>query len=191
MKKITIVFVVMLGLLAFGCSTKVATKPEEGMEESAMQEQAMEPVEEVTMEPQTEVTGQEMARIEEEMVPKSGKPDLRDIYFDFDRYDLKDAARPVLREMATWLMDSDATALIEGHCDDRGTNEYNLALGDRRASSVKSFLISSGVPARKIETVSFGEEKPVCSEQTEDCWAQNRRAHFAISESGRLGAAAH
>lgn len=191
MKKILIVFVVMLGLIAFGCSTKVATKPEEGMDEASMQEQDMEPVEEATMEPQTEVTGQEMAEVEEEMVPESVKPDLRDVYFDFDRYDIKNAAKPVLREMATWLTDSDATVLIEGHCDDRGTNEYNLALGDRRASSVKSFLISSGVPARKIETVSFGEEKPVCSEETEDCWSKNRRAYLDVSEGGRLGAAVH
>jgi peptidoglycan-associated lipoprotein len=190
MKKILIVFVVMLGLLAFGCSTKVATKPEEGMEEASMQEQDMEPVEEVSMEPQ-EMEEQEMAKVEEEMVPESGEPDLRDVYFDFDRYDIKDAAKPVLREMATWLTDSDTTVLIEGHCDDRGTNEYNLALGDRRASSVKNFLISSGVPARKIETVSFGEEKPVCSEKTEDCWAKNRRAYFDVSEGGRLGAAVH
>jgi peptidoglycan-associated lipoprotein len=184
MKKILIVFVVILGLIAFGCSTKVATKPEEGMEEASMQEQTMVPVEEVTTEPQTEVTGQEM-------VPESRKPDIRDIHFDFDRYDIKDAAKPVLREMATWLMDRDATVIIEGHCDDRGTNEYNLALGDRRASSVKSFLIASGVPSRKIETMSLGEEKPLCSEMTETCWSKNRRAHFAVSEGGRLGAAVH
>jgi peptidoglycan-associated lipoprotein len=191
MKKILIVFVVMLGLIAFGCSKKVV-KPEAGIEEAPMQGQAMEPVEEITTEPQTEVTGQEMAKVEEEMVPRPEKPDLGDVYFDFDRYEIEDSAKPVLREIATWLINnSDGSVLIEGHCDDRGTNEYNLALGDRRASAVKNFLISSGVSAMKTETVSFGEEKPVCSEMTEDCWAKNRRAHFLVTEGGRLGAAMH
>jgi peptidoglycan-associated lipoprotein len=189
MKKILIVFIVMVGLTAFGCSRKVV-KSEEGMGEAPTQGQAtMEPAEDVAVEPQTEVKGEEMAKVEEEMVPRPEKPDLGDVYFDFDRYEIKDSAKPVLRELATWLVKSDVSVLIEGYCDDRGTDEYNLALGDRRASSVKSFLISSGVPAGKTETVSFGEEKPVCSEKTEDCWAKNRRAHFVVSEGGRLGAA--
>lgn len=184
MKRIFTVFLIMLVFVAFGCAKKVVSKPEEGMEGAAMEEPSKEAVEEVTMEPQ-EMKEQEMAKVEEEMVEKPGKPAFKDIYFDFDRYDIKDSAKAVLSEMATWLMNNDVTVLVEGHCDDRGTNEYNLALGDRRASSVKSFLISSGVPAREIETVSYGEEKPLCSEQTETCWAKNRRAHFAVSEGGR------
>jgi peptidoglycan-associated lipoprotein len=184
MRRIFTVFVIMLGLVAFGCAKKVVSKPEEGMEGAAMEEPAKEAVEEVTMEPQ-EIKGQEMAKVEEEVVKKPGKLDFRDIYFDYDRYDIKESAKAVLGELATWLINNDASILIEGHCDDRGTNEYNLALGDRRASSVKSFLISSGVSARKIETVSFGEEKPLCPEQNESCWSKNRRAHFVISEGGR------
>jgi len=76
--------------------------------------------------------------------------------------------------------DSSAILSIEGHCDERGTNEYNLALGDRRAKAVKDYLVSLGVPSSRIETISYGEEKPLCSAQNEDCWAKNRRAHFVL-----------
>jgi peptidoglycan-associated lipoprotein len=188
MRKIFTVFLIMLGLLALGCAKKAVSKPDTGMEEAAMGEQAMEePMEEVTMEPQESgMAEQEMAKVEtEELMEKPGMPGLSDIPFDFDRYDIKDEAKPVLRELATWLINNDSAVLIEGHCDDRGTNEYNLALGDRRATSVKNFLVASGVPTRKIETVSFGEEKPLCDEQNEACWSRNRRAHFVVTESGR------
>jgi len=69
---------------------------------------------------------------------------------------------------------------LEGHCDERGTNEYNLALGDRRAKAVKDYLVSLGVASGRIDVISYGEEKPVCKEQSEDCWAKNRRAHFIV-----------
>jgi peptidoglycan-associated lipoprotein len=70
--------------------------------------------------------------------------------------------------------------LIEGHCDDRGTSEYNLALGDKRAKSAKDFLLSLGVPSSRADVISYGKEKALCSERTEECWAKNRRAHFVI-----------
>ncbi len=103
-----------------------------------------------------------------------------DIHFDFDKYDIKPEYRPVLMEVSDWLIRNEAVVLIEGNCDERGTNEYNLALGDRRAKATRDFLMASGVPSRKIEYISYGEERPLCTEQTESCWAQNRRAHFAI-----------
>jgi peptidoglycan-associated lipoprotein len=70
--------------------------------------------------------------------------------------------------------------LIEGHCDERGTNEYNLALGERRAKSTMNYLVSQGVQASRITIISYGEERPVCNEKTEECWAKNRRAHFLV-----------
>jgi len=103
---------------------------------------------------------------------------LPDIYFDFDKYDIKPEYRNTLMEISNWLILNEAVVLIEGNCDERGTNEYNLALGDRRAKATRDFLMASGVPSRKIEYISHGEERPVCADQTNECWAKNRRAHF-------------
>lgn len=105
---------------------------------------------------------------------------FEDILFDFDMYDIKPEYRPVLMEISDWLISNEAVILIEGHCDERGTNEYNLALGDRRAKSTRDFLMASGVPSRKIEYLSYGEERPVCTDQGESCWSRNRRAHFTV-----------
>jgi peptidoglycan-associated lipoprotein len=106
---------------------------------------------------------------------------LKDIYYDFDRYDLSADARTVLRANADWLKaNPNARVEIEGHCDDRGTNEYNLALGAKRAQSAREYLTTLGVAAGRLSTISYGEEIPVCKEQSESCWRQNRRARFVI-----------
>ncbi len=105
-----------------------------------------------------------------------------DIYFDFDKATLTPAAQDNLLRKAEWLREnSDVTVTIEGHCDDRGTNEYNLALGDRRAESAKAFLVDLGIAASRITTISYGEERPVCTQQNEECWAKNRRDNFVIN----------
>jgi peptidoglycan-associated lipoprotein len=83
---------------------------------------------------------------------------------------------------AAWLREnSGITATIEGHTDERGTNEYNLALGDRRADSAKAFLVDLGIASSRLTTISYGEERPLCTQQNEECWAKNRRAHFVIN----------
>jgi peptidoglycan-associated lipoprotein len=106
---------------------------------------------------------------------------LKDVYFEYDRYDLSSDARTVLRANADWLKsNSNARVEIEGHCDDRGTNEYNLALGAKRAQSVREYLATLGVAAARLSTISYGEEIPVCREQDESCWKQNRRARFVV-----------
>ena len=106
---------------------------------------------------------------------------LKDIYFDFDRYDLSADARTILRGNAEWLKsNSNARVEVEGHCDDRGTNEYNLALGAKRAQAVREYLVTLGVAPARLSTISYGEEIPVCREATESCWRQNRRARFVI-----------
>lgn len=106
---------------------------------------------------------------------------LRDVNFDFDRYDLRPNARETLKAHAAWLKANPQTRVeIEGHCDERGTNEYNLALGAKRAQSVKRYLVDSGISAERLSTVSYGEELPLCKEHNEECWAQNRRVRFAI-----------
>ena len=104
------------------------------------------------------------------------------IYFAFDKSVLDDIAQATLKSKAEFLKAyPDIYFTIEGHCDERGTPEYNLALGDRRAESAKSFLIDLGIEAYRISTVSYGEERPVCTEQTEACWAKNRRDGFVIN----------
>jgi peptidoglycan-associated lipoprotein len=105
---------------------------------------------------------------------------LRDIRFDFDRFDLTPEARAILADNAAWLESNPGTAvMIEGHCDDRGSTEYNVALGDRRAKSAMDYLVNLGVSSRRLSTISYGEERPTCMSGTEACWAENRRAHFA------------
>jgi peptidoglycan-associated lipoprotein len=106
---------------------------------------------------------------------------MEDIYFDFDSYSIVPAAQEVLIRKADWLRGNpDVLVQIEGHTDSRGTGEYNLALGERRAESAKNFLIDLGIEASRMTTVSYGEERPVDPDQNEDAWAKNRRAHFVI-----------
>ena len=105
-----------------------------------------------------------------------------DIYFDFDKSTLTPAAQDNLLRKAEWLRENpDATVTIEGHCDERGTNEYNLALGDRRAESAKAFLIDLGIDPMRLTTISYGEERPVDPRHTEEAWAKNRRDHFVVN----------
>lgn len=106
---------------------------------------------------------------------------FEDIHFDFDRFFIREDAKPVLAAIAAAMKaDRSSALLIEGHCDERGTAEYNLALGERRAEAAKKYLVSLGVEAGSISTISFGEEKPVGPGHTEEAWAKNRRAHFVM-----------
>jgi peptidoglycan-associated lipoprotein len=108
---------------------------------------------------------------------------LRDIHFDFDQYRIRPEAGRALENNARWLKaHGNAVLLIEGHADERGTNEYNLALAERRAGAARDYLIALGVARTRINVVSYGEERPVCSDRTESCWAQNRRAHFLVRQ---------
>ena len=107
---------------------------------------------------------------------------LADIHFDFDSAELRDADRQVLAQNADFLKShAYIKVTVEGHCDERGTVEYNLALGERRARNAHDYLVSLGVPVDRLKTVSYGKEIPLCQESSEACWARNRRAHFAIT----------
>ena len=106
---------------------------------------------------------------------------LKDVYFDFDQYDLRADARETLKANAAWLRDNPAVIVdIEGHCDERGTNDYNMALGAKRAQAAMDYLTTLGVASGRLSTTSYGEEVPVCEEHTEECWAKNRRDRFVI-----------
>ena len=107
--------------------------------------------------------------------------DLKDVFFDFDKYDIRPTDAKMLDANAAWLKSHEnMLVLVEGHCDERGTNEYNLALGERRAKATMNYLVAQGVQANRITIISYGEERPICTEHTEACWAKNRRAHFLI-----------
>jgi peptidoglycan-associated lipoprotein len=107
---------------------------------------------------------------------------LQDAFYDFDKSDLREDARTTLSADAQWLKKYPSIQiLIEGHCDERGTSKYNLALGDRRANAAKEYLASLGVDASRVRTISYGKERPFCTESSETCWQQNRRAHFLIT----------
>jgi peptidoglycan-associated lipoprotein len=109
--------------------------------------------------------------------------EVKDAYFDYDKADIRPDARDALSKTAQFLRSyPQLKVVIEGHCDERGSTEYNLALGDRRAAAAKQFLTSLGLSADRMESVSYGKERPFCSASTEECYQQNRRAHFVMGK---------
>ncbi len=109
---------------------------------------------------------------------------LKDVNFAFDSVALSEAARATLKVNADWLKSNAAARIqIEGHCDERGTAEYNMALGAKRAQAAMDYLATLGIAASRMSTISYGEEIPLCKDKTEDCWAKNRRARFVIAAS--------
>lgn len=122
--------------------------------------------------------------------PKKATPGLselfeqnvRDAFYDFNKSDIRPDARDALAKTAEFLRSyPEVRVTIEGHCDERGSTEYNLGLGERRAQAAKNYLISLGITANRMDTVSWGKERPFCTEHTEECWQQNRRAHFVMA----------
>ena len=104
------------------------------------------------------------------------------VYFDFDKSNLRPTAAEALAKNAEWLSaHSEFLVRIEGHCDERGTNEYNIALGDRRANSARDYLTANGVAGDRLSSISYGEDRPVCAESNEACWQRNRRAYMVIT----------
>jgi len=159
--------VAFLGVVAAGCSGKKKGSELEGGQGTGLSDESL--------------TGGSLA------LAQSGRPGaadsgpLRDIYFDYDSFDLDDTSRQTLQENATWLKDhSDVRVEIEGHCDNRGTVEYNLALGAKRAAAAKNYLVALGISRDRMTTISYGEELPLCYEETEECWSRNRRVHFVV-----------
>jgi peptidoglycan-associated lipoprotein len=112
----------------------------------------------------------------------NAKRPLTDVFFELDAATLSDRARTTLQANSDWMKRWTSTKItVEGHADSRGTNEYNLTLGDKRATAVRDYLASLGIDASRIAVRSLGEEQPVCTDETEACWAQNRRGHFVIT----------
>ncbi|MEW6682798.1 MAG: peptidoglycan-associated lipoprotein Pal [Nitrospirota bacterium] len=163
-----------LAVLLSGCPKKPQTAVQSA--EQARPGEAAPPSVEEVMPP--------VAAEEQAVAPPPAPPPaagLADVYFDFDRSEITPSARAALEQNAKWLLSRGSVQVrIEGNCDERGTNEYNLALGERRAEAVKRVLVALGVPASNLSTISYGEEQPVCRDHQESCWQKNRRAHLAL-----------
>lgn len=180
--KITVILALFIFMGFVGCSKKQVKSTPVELEKFTLEEEPLEePLEEL-----------EIAEIEPEFPPEERieikevreLPKLKDVYFEFDKSDLTSQARKTLDANAKWLKEySKIKVIVEGHCDERGTIEYNLALGQRRAVMVRKYLITLGVKPERITTISYGEEKPVDIGHDEEAWARNRRAHtLAIVE---------
>ncbi|HET6515013.1 MAG TPA: peptidoglycan-associated lipoprotein Pal [Thermodesulfovibrionales bacterium] len=180
MKQALLVFIIA-GILISGCAQrKVASSPET----PSMATEKTREGETGGKKGPEKITDQRDLKIEsKEKTPEAREvSDLfDDVHFDYDKYAIRADAKSVLKRVADYLVKKGSEkVLIEGHCDERGTTEYNLGLGDRRAKAAKDYLVSLGVPSSHINTISYGKEKPLCSLQTEDCWAKNRRDHFVL-----------
>lgn len=179
-KKVLVMVALMmiLSVAAFMVSctkTVVQTEPEEVIAEPVAQQEPETPFVEAaqTVEPQDDSLWKEAAR-------KAFLSEL--VHFEFDSSALSNEARQILRSKADYLRTNpDIRITVEGHCDDRGTDAYNIALGEQRAETVKSFLLSQGIGTARMRTVSYGEEKPIATGDNESSWAQNRRAQFVIN----------
>jgi peptidoglycan-associated lipoprotein len=122
-------------------------------------------------------------QVKEPTIQELFDKNVKDAYFDYDKADIRTDAREALSATGQFLRSNpQVKVVLEGHCDERGSTEYNLLLGDRRAAAAKQFLVSLGISADRIETVSYGKERPFCSASTEDCWQQNRRGHFVMAK---------
>jgi len=191
-----LVLILCVGLLLTGCPKKTVMKEEPSMRK------AEEPVAEREKAAKLEAE-KELARIREEEAKKATEKEfekslvakrepgiagevfesrlLKDIHFDFDKYDIRPGDTEILKENAALLMKYPKVKIqVEGHCDERGTNEYNLALGERRANAAKKYLLSLGISTDRISSISYGEEKPLDAGHNEEAWSKNRRGHIVI-----------
>ncbi len=179
-----LLFVLMFaGLITAGCAHRntIQSGPQAGQEGPSQAKQSQVEKKGAAQEGASANLSREAVG-KKEVAEKAAEEKIPDIHFNFDKYNLEANAKPVLKEVAGLLLkDGKMKVVIEGNCDDRGTEEYNLALGDRRAHEAKTYLVALGVSADRIQTVSNGKEKPLCHQSSEKCWARNRRDHFVLS----------
>ncbi len=192
MRKYFLIFAVAIALVSVGCAKKkvvtepAVKQPEQAKTQTQPAPAPKAPASEEGVKTQPENTSQ----VAKATPPSTEETEIKnarfqDVHFDFDRYDVKENDKPGLKNVADWLgKHPDAKLMIEGNCDERGTAEYNLALGEKRANSVKEYLVALGIPADRLETISYGKEKPICTEHNESCWYKNRRAHMIAVKKG-------
>lgn len=187
---VSICFVFSIMFVSAGCAKKapvpsVAPKEKAAVEQPSLSEEPLAGSPGETLPGPSGEAGEEFQAVPGSSISRefTATPDLSAVHFDFDRYDIKPEDQAILNRNAAWLLDHPNTFVkIEGHCDSRGTLDYNLALGDKRAHAIKSYLISLGVDSSKISPISYGEERPLCPERNESCWSQNRRGEFLTAE---------
>lgn len=172
--------VFVLIIFAAGCAKKYIPQPvtpAEKVPEIAIEKpERIEVVEEKISPPGPEEIGISELEVEKAL------SEFKDVLFDYDKYTIRPDARVVLDSIADWLnKNKKINVIIEGHCDERGTNEYNLALGEKRANAARDYLVVKGIALARMSTITYGEEKPVCTQSNESCWQRNRRAHFVIT----------
>jgi len=196
------VLVLCLGLFVTGCAKKKVVIDRDRSSVQRSEEASRLEAERAAREAQ-ELKERELARIREEEAKKAAGGEfekslvakkergiegevfetklLKDIHFDFDKYDVRPQDEGILKENAAWLKNNPKMKIqIEGHCDERGTSDYNLALGETRANMTKRYLVSLGIASDRISTISYGEERPLDTGHNEEAWAKNRRAHFVV-----------
>jgi peptidoglycan-associated lipoprotein len=204
MSKKSLVFLVLilcLGLVITGCPKKTVLREEPSVRKA--EEPAAEREKAAKLEAEKAAKEKELARIREEEAKRAKEKEfekslvvkkepgiagevfeskmLKDIHFDFNKYDIRPGDAEILKENAALFMKYSGVKIqVEGHCDERGTIEYNLALGERRANSAKRYLISLGISGDRISTISYGKEKPLDPSHNEEAWAKNRRDHFIV-----------
>jgi peptidoglycan-associated lipoprotein len=158
---------------------KIAIPEEKSPTEVAAQAPEAKPTHEVGAVPEAKIAEAEVRPETSAEVKALG---VKDIYFDFDQSAVREDSKKLLNENVEWLRKNPAAkATIEGHCDERGSSEYNLALGDRRARATRDYLVAAGIQANRISTISFGKERPFVLGHDDSAWQWNRRAHFAVS----------
>ncbi|MBI3754236.1 MAG: peptidoglycan-associated lipoprotein Pal [Deltaproteobacteria bacterium] len=181
-------------VITAGCSKKVVKTEAEGKgAKEAQKVEAVKPeaVKHEVSKPQAkeevEVKKEEAVKAEETAGKQPAAPaqakGIEDIFFDFDRFSIRDDAKPTLEENARYFKEADKNlkVVIEGHCDERGTSEYNIALGERRAKAAQKYLIDLGIDQSRISIISYGKERPFCADHNEQCWQENRRDHFVTN----------
>ncbi len=178
---ILIIFILCVGLMMIGCPKKTSVKEEPSVKQEEAAKAEAERAKETKAKEQFEksLVAEKTPGVAGEVFESSL---LKDIHFDFDKYDIRPGDASILNENAALLKKYPNVKIqVEGHCDERGTVEYNLALGERRASSTKNYLVSLGIPPARISTISYGKEKPLDPGHDEAAWAKNRRAHTIVT----------
>jgi peptidoglycan-associated lipoprotein len=198
---VSVIFILCIGLILMGCPKKTVVKGEPSAKAEVAKIEAEQVAKEKEKEAkEKEVKEKEATRLKEEQAKKEFERSLvakrtpgiegevfessllKPIFFDYDKYDIRPADTEILKGNSALLKKFPNMKIqIEGHCDERGTNEYNLALGERRANSTKKYLTSLGITADRVSTISYGEEKPMDPAHNEEAWTKNRRAHFLIT----------
>lgn len=193
MKRQLLLSIFVITALVFGCAKKQQVPVSQDQQTPPAQEELTKKIPETKVDtdkrdkiPQETITERQHQPVQREDIKatiRELQKNIKDVFFGFDRYDLDEPSRATIKQVADVLSkNSKIRVIIEGHCDERGTREYNLGLGERRANSVKEYLVSLGVPSIRVDTISYGKEKPQCTDKTEECWAKNRRAHFVFVE---------